>query len=121
MKLKVFFLLLHSNELSIGGCGGGSRSGTIWQGEPRAWWGRAKKRGGPERSENVWFLGRCDAGDVIDGEECIISIMRGSGGYLNSLRPGVGVHVEDRKGWITGCEKWFELQEIDMRVSQHFG
>ena len=23
----------------------------------------------------------CDAGDVVDGEECIISITRGSGGH----------------------------------------
>ena len=31
--------------------------------------------------ENEWFEGCCDAGDVIDGEECIISITRGSGGH----------------------------------------
>ena len=30
---------------------------------------------------------------IIHVEECIISIMRGSGGNLNSLLPGVGVHV----------------------------
>ena len=42
-------------------------------------------------------LGGCDASDVIDAEECIISVMRGSGGCLNSLRPGVGVHVEDSR------------------------
>ena len=29
--------------------------------------------------KNEWFEGYCDAGDVIDGEECIISITRGSG------------------------------------------
>ena len=42
-------------------------------------------------SEHAWFLGCGDARDVIDGEECIISIMK-------SLLPGVGVHVDDRKG-----------------------
>ena len=31
--------------------------------------------------KNEWFEGCCDAGDVIDGEECIISITRGSGGH----------------------------------------
>ena len=71
----------------------------------RAWWGRAKRRGGPKSRENLCVLGCCDASDVIDPEECIISIMRGLGGHSNSLRPGVGVHVEDRKGGTTGCEK----------------
>ena len=80
--------------MSIRGCGGGGRI----EGQSGV--------GDPQGSENVWFLGCCDASDVIDAEECIISIMRGSGGHLNSLRPGVGVHVEDRKGVITGCEKW---------------
>ena len=36
--------------------------------------------------------------DEIDGEECIVSIMRGLGGNVNRLLPGVGFHVDDRKG-----------------------
>ena len=63
-----------------GGVGEGwSRGGQFWRGEPRAWWGRAKKEVG-HLVKNEWFEGCCDAGDVIDGEECIISITRGSGG-----------------------------------------
>ena len=46
--------------------------------------------------------------------------MRGSGGYLNDLRP-VGVHVEDKKAGTTGREKRLELlQESEMHVSQQF-
>ena len=45
--------------------------------------------GGGERQKEVgrlvvtneWFEGCCDAGDVIDGEVCIISTARGSGGH----------------------------------------
>ena len=41
---------------------------------------------------------RWDASDVNDGDECIIGIMRGLGGNVNSLLAGVGVHVDDRTG-----------------------
>ena len=79
--------------------------------EPGAWWGRVKK--------TTWswelFLGCCDAGDVIDGHQCIISIMRGSGGNLKRLLSGVGVHVDDRKEETAGREKWLEhLQRREM-------
>ena len=84
---------------------GGGRTEANWEGEPRAWWGRVKKGGGQNGSENVWFLGCCDASD---GEERIISVMRGLGGNVNSLLPGVGVHVDDRRGGITGREQWLE-------------
>ena len=48
-------------------------------------------------------LGCCDASDVIDGEECIISIMRGLGGNnVNSLLPGVGVHFDEAARRISG-------------------
>ena len=57
-------------------------------------------------SENVWFLGCCDANDVIDGEECIISIMRGLGGNVNSLLPGVGVHVRKGGGQRDAKSDW---------------
>ena len=40
--------------------------------------------------------------DEIDGEECIVSIMRGLGGNVNRLLPGVGFHVDDRKGGDKG-------------------
>ena len=43
--------------------------------------------------EHVWS---CDASDVIDGEECIISIMRGLRGNVSRLLTGVGCHVDDR-------------------------
>ena len=43
----------------------------------------------------------------------LVSFMRGSGGYLNSLRPGVGVHVEDRKGGLTGCKSgWSSFRKV---------
>ena len=42
-----------------------------------------EKRGGLKSSEHVLFLGCCDASDVIDAEECIIGIVRGSGGSLD--------------------------------------
>ena len=69
----------------------------ILEGEPRAWWGRAKN-GEQNGIEHVCFLGCCDASDVIDGCECIIGIMRGLGGNVNRLLPGVGFHVDGRKG-----------------------
>ena len=83
----------------------------IWEGEPRAWFGRAKKLG----SEHVWFLGCCDASDVIDGGWCIISIMWGSGGNVNRLLPRMGVHVDDTKEATAGREKCLELLQ-DVRV-----
>ena len=64
-----------------------------------AWWlhfGEVNPEpGGGERNKlvghlvvkNEWFEG-CDAGDVIDGEECIISIMRGLGGHVNCFYSG---------------------------------
>ena len=68
--------------MSKGGVGRGwSRGGQFRRGEPRAWWGRAKKEVGHLVVKNEWFEGCCDAGDVTDGEECIISITRGSGGH----------------------------------------
>ena len=48
--------------------------------------------------------GCCDASDVTDGDQCIISIMRGSGGNVNCLLPGVGFHVDDRKGGTTSTK-----------------
>ena len=71
--------------------------------------------GGGERQEEGVRKG-------VNMYECIISIsmMRGSGGQLNSLPPGVGVHVEDSKGGTTGRKKCLELlQEREMCVSQH--
>ena len=50
-------------------------------------------------------MGCCNASDVIDGEYCIISVMRGSGGnvnFINCLLRGVGVHVDDRKEGAKG-------------------
>ena len=35
--------------------------------------------------------------------------MRGSGGNVNRVLPGVGVHVDDGKEGTTGREKWLEL------------
>ena len=72
-------------ERSDGVCGGVVAWKASWEGEPRAWGGRAKKRW-QNGSEHVLLLGCYDASDVIDGEECIISIMRGLGGNVNSLR-----------------------------------
>ena len=40
-----------------------------------------KKEAGHLVVKNEWFEGCCDAGDVIDSEECIISVTRGSGGH----------------------------------------
>ena len=49
------------------------------------------------------FWGCCDASDVvIDGQWCIISIMRGSGGNVNRLLPGVGVHVDNGARKVAG-------------------
>ena len=58
--------------MSIGGVEGWFQSGPGRE-EPRAWWGRAKRRGGAESSKNVWFGGSSDA---IDAEGCIISITK---------------------------------------------
>ena len=38
-----------------------------------------KKEAGHLVVKNEWFEGCCDAGGVIDGEECIIGITRGLG------------------------------------------
>ena len=54
------------------------------------------------------FWGCCDAGDVIDGQQYIISITRGSGGNVSCFLPGVRVDVNDRKEGTTGCDKWLE-------------
>ena len=43
-------------------------------------------------------LGCLDASDVVDAKECIISITKGSGGYLNSLRPGWEFMLRTGKG-----------------------
>ena len=44
--------------------------------------------------------------------------MRGSGGNVNRFLPGVGVHVNDRKGGTTGRDKWLELfQKREMCAS----
>ena len=40
-----------------------------------------KKEVGHLVVKTEWFEGCCDAGDVIDGVECIISITRGSGDH----------------------------------------
>ena len=69
--------------MSRGGVGGRSRGCQFRRGEPRAWGGERKKEVGHLVVKNEWFEGCCDAGDVFDGEECIISIMRGSGGHVN--------------------------------------
>ena len=52
--------------------------------------GGERKSEGPIWIEHVWFLGCCDASDVIDGEVCIISssMMRGSGGNLKRFLGG---------------------------------
>ena len=55
------------------------------------------------------FGGCCDAGDVIDGQQCIISITRGSAGNVNRFLRGVGVHVNDRKEVTTGRENSVRL------------
>ena len=52
-----------------------------------------------------WFLGCCDAGDVIDTHQCIISIMRSSGGTLNRLLPGVGDHGNAKSGWNSSTKR----------------
>ena len=70
----------------------------FWEGEPRAW----EISGGQNGIETVWLLGCCDASDVTDGEDCIISIMRGSGGNVSRLLLGLGVDVDDRKGGTKG-------------------
>ena len=77
--------------------GGWSQEGQFRRANPEP--GRGERRKLPGVWE--WFLGCCDASDVIDGEECIISIMRCSGGNVNSFLLGVGVHVDDRKGGTT--------------------
>ena len=44
--------------------------------------------------------------------------MSGSGGNVNRLQPGVGVHVDDKIEGTTGREKWLELfQEREMCIS----
>ena len=43
--------------------------------------GERKKEVGHLVVKNEWFEGCCDASDVIEGEECIISSTRGSGGH----------------------------------------
>ena len=43
--------------------------------------GERKREVGHLVVKNEWFEGCCDSGDVIDGEERIISIMRGSRGH----------------------------------------
>ena len=48
------------------------------------------------------FLGCCGASDVIDGELCISSITKESGGHVNC-------HVDERKEKTRGREKWLEL------------
>ena len=53
----------------------GSRGGEV---NPEPGGGERKKEVGHLVVKNEWFEGCCDAGDVIDGEECIISITRGS-------------------------------------------
>ena len=41
--------------------------------------------------------------------------MRGSGGNVSRLLPGVGVYVENRKEGTTGREQWLEpFQEREM-------
>ena len=49
--------------------------------EPSA--GERQKEAGHLVVKMNGFGGCCDAGDVIDGQWCIISIMRGSGGHVN--------------------------------------
>ena len=84
--------------------GGWSQEGQFRRANPEP--GRGERRKLPGVWE--WFLGCCDASDVIDGEECIISIMRGSGGNVDSLPPGWEFMSMIGKGG-TGREKCLEL------------
>ena len=83
--------------------GGGGRTWANFGGLTQSLVGESEEKRWPGGSEHEWFLGCCDASDVIDGDQCIISIMRGSGGNANRLPiPGVRVYVEDRKQGTTG-------------------
>ena len=87
--------------MSKGGAGGHFR-----RGEPRAWWGRAKKEVGHLVVKNEWFEGCCDAGDVIDAEECIISITTGSQSVVAAtLRVPVGLKRALPMWWGSGQER----------------
>ena len=52
--------------------GGGCEVPNLGEADPEPGGGERKKGGGVMKNE--WFLGCCDAGGVIDCEECIISI-----------------------------------------------
>ena len=90
--------------MSKGVWGGWSHTGQFRRASPEPGGGERKNEYSIA-TENVWLLGCCDASDVIDGEYCIIRIMRGSGGNVNRLLPGVGVHVDERTAGTAGREK----------------
>ena len=74
---------------------GGGRRKTNFGGRAQSLVGESEKSEGLNGVENVWFLGCCDASDANDGEECTISVMRGSGGNLM-----VGTPPEEM--WVSG-------------------
>ena len=64
--------------MSKGGVGGVARA-NFGEVNPEPGGGERKKEVGHLVVKNEWFEGCCDAGGVIDGEECIIGITRGLG------------------------------------------
>ena len=67
--------------MSKGGVGGWLRGGQFREVNPEPGGRERQKEAGHLVVKNEWFEGCCDASDVIDDEECIVSITRGSGGH----------------------------------------
>ena len=62
----------------------------VWVGRTQSLVGESEKRCGP-KSRDVWLLGCCDASDVIDAEERIISNIKSQEAIIWTVfRQGVG-------------------------------
>ena len=102
-----------ANEVSIGVVGGWVQEVQFRRPNTEPG-GESEKDCGQNGIEHVWFLGCCDASDVIDCHECIISIMRGSGGW--DFMSTIGKDNGHEK--VIGLRLWRALNSAQLGVTR---
>ena len=97
-----------------------------------AWWllfgevnpepggGERQKDAGHLVVKNEWFEGCCDAGDAINGEECIISTTRGSGGHGKRTDCSCG-SAQRRRHSLRGGSELAAISSLSRELPPHGG
>ena len=110
--------------MSKGGVGGGGREvANFGEVSPEPGGGERKKEVGHLVVRNEWSEGCCDAGDVIDGEERIISVMR-EGLQENRTEEGTFSMWWEDCAWglffrESVCEGFFAKMHLYSSTSSH--